>query len=113
MIDTRYSAEELRAKADELASDAVACKQQIDDFEAENPDAAWDVAEDGPKPPCPSCDQNVPVIAMLRACARDAETLAGIRAWLVESQSEPCACLECASYRTAIAELDRLSRGDA
>ena len=51
--------------------------------------------------------------AMLRQAAQDVKTLAGIRAWLVKSQSEPCACLECASYRTAIAELDRLSRGDA
>jgi hypothetical protein len=51
--------------------------------------------------------------AMLNQAARDSETLAGIRAWLVKSQSEPCACLECASYRNALAELDRLSRGDA
>jgi hypothetical protein len=117
MTDTRYSAEELRAKADELAADAVSCKQQIDDFEAENPDAAWSVAEDGPKPPCPSCDQNVPVIAMLRACARDAETLAGIRAWL-ETQSPT---IDASDYEEgyadclteAIDELDRLSRGDA
>ena len=33
MTDTRYSAEALRKKADELAADAIACKQQIDDFE--------------------------------------------------------------------------------
>jgi hypothetical protein len=119
MTDTRYSAEELRKKADELAADAIACKQQIDDFEAENPDAAWSVAEDGPKPPCPSCDQNVPVIAMLRACARDAETLAGIRAWL---EAKEAASLRMpsysstalhAAYRAAHLELDRLSRGDA
>jgi hypothetical protein len=109
MTDTRYSAEELRAKADELADDAIACKQQIDDFEAENPDAAWSVTEDGPKPPCPSCDQNVPVIAMLRACARDAETLAGIRAFCTANLQSMAARGRMEAMADVLAELNRLS----
>ena len=90
MTDTRYSAEALRAVAAEMHD--LSCRHNY---------TCLDRAE------ASKC------AAMLRIAARDAETLAGIRAWLVKSQSEPCACLECASYRTAIAELDRLSRGDA
>ena len=89
MTDTRYSAEELRKMADELAADAIACKQQIDYFEAENPDAAWSVAEDGPEPPCPSCDQNVPVIchaASVRPRRRDAGGDSG-RGWKRSTRS--------------------------
>lgn len=86
MTDTRYSAEALDLLTNEVAWNGV---QFID---------------------IPAC---LDLIAQAKQGARDAETLAGIRAWLVKSQSEPCACLECASYRNAIAELDRLSRGDA
>jgi polyphosphate kinase len=58
------------------------------------------------------------VAAMLRQAARDAETLAGIRAWLereskqsVTDDSIANAWGNCA--RWALEQLDRLSRGDA
>ncbi len=52
----------------------------------------------------------------LRQAARDAETLAGIRAWLTPQQGQPVTLfdegwIQC--VQAALAELDRLSRGDA
>lgn len=99
MTDTRYSAEELRANADYFAA----------------------MFRDGIFPdPSPS------TAAMLRQAAADAETLAGIRAWLEKERdtaahfkpfdwpaNQHSAKMTELKLEAALRELDRLSRGDA
>jgi hypothetical protein len=86
MTDTRYSAEELRDNIDKGFDDP---------------------------PNRETFHHSVRTNEMLRQAARDAETLAGIRAWLDGGVQQGCSCEWCSLRRRTLAELDRLSRGDA